>query len=43
MDFKPDVVNLVLRLKKLGFNLVLATMTTQVQLDIYSKKNKRML
>lgn len=43
MDFKPDVVNLVLRLKDLGFTLVLATMTTQVQLDIYSKKNKRML
>lgn len=43
MDFKPDVVKLVLRLKELGFTLILATMTTQVQLDIYSKKNKRML
>lgn len=43
MDFKPDVVELILKLKKLGFTLVLATMTTQVQLDIYSKKNKRML
>lgn len=43
MDFKDDVVQLVLRLKKLGFTLVLATMTTQVQLDIYSKKNKKML
>lgn len=43
MDFKPDVVNLILRLKELGFILVLATMTTQVQLDIYSKKNKKML
>lgn len=43
MDFKPNVVELVLRLKSLGFTLVLATMTTQVQLDIYSKKNKRML
>lgn len=43
MDFKPNVVDLILRLKKLGFTLVLATMTTQVQLDIYSKKNKRML
>lgn len=43
MDFKPDVVKLILMLKDLGFTLVLATMTTQVQLDIYSKKNKRML
>lgn len=43
MDFKPDVVELILKLKGLGFTLVLATMTTQVQLDIYSKKNKRML
>lgn len=43
MDFKPDVVELISRLKDLGFTLVLATMTTQVQLDIYSKKNKKML
>jgi len=43
MDFKTNVVDLILRLKDLGFTLVLATMTTQVQLDIYSKKNKRML
>lgn len=43
MDFKPDVPELILRLKRLGFTLVLATMTTQVQLDIYSKKNKKML
>lgn len=42
MDFKPDVVELIFLLKKLGFTLVLATMTTQVQLDIYSKKNKKM-
>lgn len=42
MDFKPDVVTLILKLKSLGFTLVLATMTTQVQLDIYSKRNKKM-
>lgn len=42
MDFKPDVVDLILKLKRLGFTLVLATMTTQVQLDIYSQKNKKM-
>ena len=43
MDFKPDVVELISILKGLGFTLILATMTTQVQLDIYSKKNKKML
>lgn len=43
MDFKPNAVKLILRLKELGFILVLATMTTQVQLDIYSKRNKKML
>lgn len=43
MDFKKDVVNLILKLKELGFTLILATMTTQVQLDIYSKRNKKML
>ena len=43
MDFKPNVVELILRLKSLGYIVVLATMTTQVQLDIYSKKNKKML
>lgn len=43
IDFKPDAVELILKLKDLGFILVLATMTTQIQLDIYSKKNKIML
>lgn len=43
MDFKPDVVDLIFKLKDLGYILILATMTTQVQLDIYSKKNKKML
>ena len=43
IDFKPDVSKLILRLKQLGFTLVLATMTTQVQLDIYTKKNNKML
>ena len=35
MDFKPNVVELILKLKSLGFIVALATMTTQVQLDIY--------
>lgn len=43
MDFKPDVVKLIYMLKDMGYILILATMTTQVQLDIYSKKNKKML
>jgi len=43
MDFKEDVVELIKNLKKLNYTLILATMTTQVQLDIYEKKNKKML
>lgn len=43
IDFKPNVVELILKLKSLGFILVLATMTTQVQLNVYSKINKKML
>lgn len=43
LDFKPYAVELILKLKSLGFTVVLATMTTQIQLDIYSKKNKKML
>lgn len=43
VDFKPFVVPLLLQLKQLGFTLVLATMTTQVQLDIYTKQNQKMM
>ncbi len=43
MDFKLDAPELIFLLKELGFTLVLATMTTQVQLDIYAKKNQKML
>lgn len=42
VDFKPDVVELIFKLKKLKFVLILATMTTQVQIDIYAKKNRKM-
>ena len=35
--------NLVLRLKKMGFILVLATMAPRFQIDIYSNKNENML
>lgn len=43
IDFKPDVVQLINILKEKEFTLVLATMTTWVQLDIYSKENVNML
>lgn len=43
IDFKPNVAKLILKLKSLGFILVLATMTTPVQLNAYSKLNKKML
>lgn len=43
IDFKPNVVELILKLKKLDFTVVLATMSTQVQLDIYLRKNEKML
>ena len=43
VDFKPDVVPLIKRLKELNFLLALATLSTQTQIDIYSQKNKKML
>ena len=43
MDFKPGAVELIKMLKKQNYTLILATMTTQIQLDIYSKKNKKMI
>lgn len=43
VDFKPQVADLIKLLKELGCTLVLATATTQVQLDIYENKNKNML
>ena len=43
IDFKPYASKLIKKLKELGYTLILATMTTQVQLDIYAYKNKKML
>lgn len=43
VDFKPHVTELLIELKNRGYILILATATTQVQLDIYEKKNKKML
>ena len=43
IGFKPDVVTLIKRLKEMGYILVLATVTTQAQLEIYYKENKKML
>ena len=42
-DFKPDVVDLVLKLKKLGYVLILATVTTKSQIQVYYRENKKML
>lgn len=43
VGFKPDVTSLIKKLKEMGYTLVLATVTTQSQLEVYYKKNKRML
>lgn len=43
MDYKEGVVPLIKHLKKLGYILILATMTTDVQIDIYTKKNTNMI
>lgn len=40
IDFKPNVINLLLRLKELGYTIVLATMSTKEQIDFYSKCKK---
>jgi len=42
MVFKPGAVELLFFLKSLGLTLILATATTQTQIDIYSNKNKKM-
>lgn len=43
IGFKEKAVELILELKRLGYILVLATVTTQAQLGIYYKENKKML
>lgn len=43
MDFKPKVVELLHKLKSLGFTLILATMAPRFQMEIYTKKNQNML
>ena len=43
IEFKDDVVKLILKLKSLGINLALATVTTKSQLEIYCKENEKML
>lgn len=42
MDFKPGAAELINLLKKQGFILILATATTQTQIDVYSNKNIKM-
>ncbi len=43
VGFKPDVVKLILKLKEIGYILVLTTVTTKTQLEIYYRENKKML
>ena len=43
IGFKPNVTNIILKLKTLGYTLVLATVTTSEQLEIYYKENQKML
>lgn len=43
IGFKPDAAPLIKRFKEMGYTLVLATVTTQSQLEIYYKENKKML
>lgn len=40
IEFKPNVVALLKRLKELGYTLVLATMSSRKQIDIYAKSPK---
>ncbi len=42
VDFKSNAVELITLLKELGYTIVLATMTTRAQLDIYANENKKM-
>lgn len=42
VDFKPFAVEVLKKLKALGFILVLATATTKAQIDIYSNINLKM-
>lgn len=43
IGFKKDVARLIIGLKKLGYKVALATVTTQEQLEVYYKENQKML
>ena len=43
IGFKPGVTNLIYKLKELGYTIALATVTTQAQLEIYYRENRKML
>lgn len=43
IGFKPDVSRLILELKERGYTVALATVTTESQLEIYYRENKKML
>lgn len=40
VEFKPNVVSLLRKLKSMGCTLILATMSSKEQIDIYSKSKK---
>ena len=42
LDYKPRAVELIYKLKNMGFTLALATMTSTNQLDIYAYENPKM-
>lgn len=42
VNYKDGAVDLIMMLKSLGFTVILATITTRRQLNIYSKKNMKM-
>lgn len=42
LDYKSGAPELLYKLKEMGYTLVLATMTTKQQIDVYAKENKKM-
>lgn len=43
VNYKPNAVETIKKFKELGYKVILATMTTDTQLNIYKNKNIRMM
>lgn len=43
VNYKPNAVKTIKKFKELGYKVILATMTTNTQLNIYKNKNIRMM